>query len=90
MRCWTCFPVSWAGPGRRQCRRIGSRTVGRRLGRGDASGRAKDLIDRTDGVRDPLTRITLLHRALRYGRTGIQARKAYQSLGRAYEDLGKL
>src|SRR5438067_330777 len=50
--------------------------------------RAKDLIDRTEGVRDPRRRIALLRRALRYGRTGTQARKAYQSLGIAYEELG--
>ncbi len=31
----------------------------------------------------------MLHRALRYGRRGIQAGKAYQELGMIFEDLGK-
>jgi tetratricopeptide (TPR) repeat protein len=50
--------------------------------------RAKDLIDAADGELDPKRAIQLLHRALRYGRTGIQASKAYQGLGMRYEELG--
>jgi tetratricopeptide (TPR) repeat protein len=50
--------------------------------------RAKDLIDSTDNERDPRRAIRLLHRALRYGRTSIQAAKAFQRLGMKYEDLG--
>ena len=51
--------------------------------------RAKDLVDDADGVPDLRERIALLHRALRYGRRSIQSKKAYQSLGLTYEELGK-
>ncbi|HEY8601925.1 MAG TPA: hypothetical protein VIL85_26090 [Thermomicrobiales bacterium] len=37
-------------------------------------GRAKNLVDRADGVRDLRERIALLRRALRYGHTSIQAK----------------
>lgn len=50
--------------------------------------RAKDLIDEADGELDPKRAVKLLHKALRYGRTGIQASKAYMGLGMRYEDLG--
>jgi tetratricopeptide (TPR) repeat protein len=50
--------------------------------------RAKDLIDRNDGEDDPRRAIKRLHRALSYGRTSIQAGKAYQDLGMYYEELG--
>lgn len=52
--------------------------------------RAKDLIDEADGEFEPREAIKLLHRALRYGKTGIQAGKAYQGLGTRYEELGQL
>jgi tetratricopeptide (TPR) repeat protein len=50
--------------------------------------RAKDLIDEADGGLDSKRAIHLLHRALRYGRTGIQACKAYQGLGMIYDERG--
>lgn len=49
--------------------------------------RAKDMIDKAEGL-DPPEAITLLKRSLRYGRTGIQASKAYHELGRLYKELG--
>ena len=52
--------------------------------------RAKDLIDRNEGETDPRRAIRRLHRALSYGRTSIQAKKAYQDLGRYYEELGNV
>jgi tetratricopeptide (TPR) repeat protein len=50
--------------------------------------RAKDLIDKNEGERDPRRAIRRLHRALRYGRSSIQAMKAYLDLGMYYEQLG--
>jgi hypothetical protein len=52
--------------------------------------RAKDLIDEAEGEFEPREAIKLLHRALRYGKTGIQAGKAYQGLGTRYEELGQI
>lgn len=52
--------------------------------------RAKDLIDRNDGEYDPRRAIRRLHRALSYGRTSIQASKAFQGLGMYYEELGNM
>jgi tetratricopeptide (TPR) repeat protein len=52
--------------------------------------RAKDIIDVAYEEPDPHRAIKLLHRALKYGDTGIQASKAYGELGRLYEDLGDI
>lgn len=51
--------------------------------------RAKDLIDRSYEV-EAKRAIPLLERALRYGRTGLQASKAFKELGNRYEELGDL
>lgn len=50
--------------------------------------RASDLIDEAESLFDPRQAIKLLQKALRYGKTGIQASKAYMGLGLRYEDLG--
>jgi len=50
--------------------------------------RAKDLVDQADGEPDPKRAIKLLQRALKDGRSGIQAGKAYQALGSRHEALG--
>jgi tetratricopeptide (TPR) repeat protein len=50
--------------------------------------RAKDLIDEADAELEHNRAIKLLHKALRFGRTGIQAHKAYLGLAVRYEDLG--
>lgn len=52
--------------------------------------RAKDLIDASYSEPDTRRAIRRLHRALHYGRTGIQATKAYTVLGMKYEDLGNI
>jgi tetratricopeptide (TPR) repeat protein len=52
--------------------------------------RAKDLIDQSYGEYDSKRAIALLHRALRYGRTTIQAHKAYSELGSRYESRGNI
>jgi tetratricopeptide (TPR) repeat protein len=49
---------------------------------------AKDLIDQSYGETHEQA-IPLLHQALAYGRTGIQAEKAYEELGSRYEQLGQ-
>lgn len=49
--------------------------------------RAKDLVDEALGL-EPLEAIPLLRKALRYGRTGVQASRAYFVLGMKYEDMG--
>lgn len=51
--------------------------------------RAKDLIDRSYEV-EAERAIPLLERALRYGRTGLQATKAFRELGNRHEELGDL
>jgi hypothetical protein len=52
--------------------------------------RAKDLVDQAIEYLgfDPQYPIKLLHRALKYGQTGIQASGAYQELGSRYAGLG--
>ena len=50
--------------------------------------RAEDLVNSAVGEADPRQAIRLLHRALRYGRTSIQAAKAFQMLGMQHEQLG--
>jgi tetratricopeptide (TPR) repeat protein len=50
--------------------------------------RAKDLVDQAEGA-DAKTAIRLLKKALHYGKTGIQASKAYMELGGRYSDLGE-
>jgi tetratricopeptide (TPR) repeat protein len=49
--------------------------------------RAKDLVDMAVEESSPKRAIKLLHQALSYGHTGIQASKAYLELGARYEDL---
>ncbi|MCI0526642.1 MAG: hypothetical protein L0Y56_04210, partial [Nitrospira sp.] len=49
--------------------------------------RAKDLIDTAEAEPDPKRAIKLLHKALRFGRVGIQASKAYMGLAMRFEDL---
>jgi tetratricopeptide (TPR) repeat protein len=58
------------------------------LQRNVGAQRAKDLVDQADAEPDPKRAIKLLQRALKDGGTGIQAGKAYQSLGSRYEELG--
>lgn len=50
--------------------------------------RAKEIIDKAIEEPDPQQAIRLLHEALIYGRTGIQASKAYLELGGRYGDMG--
>lgn len=50
--------------------------------------RAKDLIDDSDGADDEVA-VKLLKKALSYGQTGLQAHKAYQSLGNILERKGQ-
>lgn len=50
--------------------------------------RAHKLLDMASGAVHPRA-IRLCYRALGYGRTGIQASKAYQELGMRFEDLGQ-
>jgi tetratricopeptide (TPR) repeat protein len=49
---------------------------------------AKDLVDMAVEEPDPKKASKLLHQALSYGHTGIQASKAYLELGARSEDLG--
>ncbi len=49
--------------------------------------RAKDLVDKSMD-KYPREAISLLEQALSYGRTGIQAQKAYVELGNRYQQLG--
>jgi tetratricopeptide (TPR) repeat protein len=58
------------------------------LQRNHGTQRAKDLVDQADSESDPKRAIKLLQRALKDGRSGIQAGKAYQALGSRYEELG--
>lgn len=51
---------------------------------------AKDLIDGIEGELDRVRAIQMLHLALRYQPTGIQASKAYMALGIKYEELKQL
>ncbi|MBN1315831.1 MAG: tetratricopeptide repeat protein [Anaerolineales bacterium] len=48
---------------------------------------AKDLIDYIDGESNPKRVIQILYLALRYQPAGIQANKAYTSLGMIYKDM---
>jgi tetratricopeptide (TPR) repeat protein len=50
--------------------------------------RADDLIDSAVEEEDSKRKVQLLRRALRYGKTGVLASKAYLVLGMTYEDLG--
>ncbi len=50
--------------------------------------RAKHLIDMADGEGDSKRAVALLHRALRYGKTGLQAARACLRLGTHYDDAG--
>ncbi len=50
--------------------------------------RADDLVDQAMGEPDADRAIRLLKRALRYGKTGIQASSAYMELGARYSDSG--
>ncbi len=51
--------------------------------------RAKDLIDMAGDGKEKRS-VALLQRALRYGKTGIQAAKAYLRLGMHYDDAGDI
>ncbi len=51
--------------------------------------RAADLIDRAVEEPDPRRAVRLLHQALEYGHTGMQASKAYLELGGRHSDLGE-